>query len=108
MLPYDKDGNIVLTPRKNQEITLKGYYRAPAEFHTDAQNARFYATTKQKITVIEDEESITRDPKTKVELDTYVPSTEYAAHAFGDWWYCTEEKSFPLDNKIFSIKGVVM
>lgn len=94
MLPYDKDGNVVLTPRKNQEITLKGYYRAPAEYHTDAQNAKFYTTTKQKITVTEDEETVTRDPKTKTELDTYVPSTDYSEYSFGDWWYCTEEEKY--------------
>lgn len=51
MLPYNKDGKVVLTPRKNQEITLKGFYRAPAEYHSDVQNARYYATTKQRITV---------------------------------------------------------
>lgn len=51
ILPYNKEGNITLTPKKNQEITLKGFYRAPAEYHSDAQNARYYATTKQQITV---------------------------------------------------------
>lgn len=55
VLPYNKDGNIVLTPRKNQEITLKGFYRAPAEYHSDAQNARFYSTTKRKCTFIKTE-----------------------------------------------------
>lgn len=55
ILPYNKEGNITLTPKKNQEITLKGFYRAPAAYHSDAQNARFYATTKKKITVTESE-----------------------------------------------------
>ena len=55
ILPYNKDGNITLTPRKNQEITLKAFYRAPKAFHSDAQNARFYATAKQKITVLTEE-----------------------------------------------------
>lgn len=58
ILPYNKEGNITLTPRKNQEITLKGFYRAPAAFHSDAQNARFYATTKKRITVTESETRI--------------------------------------------------
>lgn len=52
MLPYNKDGKITLTPKKNQEITLKGFYRAPQEYHSDAQNARFYATTKKTVEVI--------------------------------------------------------
>lgn len=50
ILPYNKEGNITLTPKKNQEITLKGFYRAPDKYHSDAQNARFYATTKKSIT----------------------------------------------------------
>jgi hypothetical protein len=49
ILPYDKSGKIVLTPRKNQEITLKGYYRAPAKYCSDSRNPRFYATAQQKI-----------------------------------------------------------
>lgn len=51
ILPYDKSGLPVLTPRKNQEITLKGFYRAPKEYHSEAQAARYYATTKKRITV---------------------------------------------------------
>lgn len=51
ILPYNKDGVVTLTPKKNQEITLKGYYRAPVAYHSDTQNARFYATTKQKIKI---------------------------------------------------------
>lgn len=50
ILPYNKDGKIVLTPRKNEEVTLKGFYRAPMQFHSDAQIPRFYATTKRTIT----------------------------------------------------------
>lgn len=57
VLPYDVNGNITLTPRKNQQITLKCFYRAPDVYNSDAQNERFYATTKQKITVTK---SITR------------------------------------------------
>ena len=55
ILPYNKEGNITLTPKKNQEITLKGFYRAPAEYHSDKQNARFYATTKKKVTAVRTE-----------------------------------------------------
>lgn len=51
MLPYDENDKVILTPKKNQRITLKGYYRAPYKYHSDAQNARFYATTKKKIEV---------------------------------------------------------
>ena len=49
ILPYDNAGKVLLTPRKNQQFTLKGYYRAPDEYHSDAQNPRFYVTTKKKI-----------------------------------------------------------
>ena len=53
ILPYDKSGKVVLTPRRNQEITLKGYYRAPEAYHSDAQNPRFYGTTKKQINTTE-------------------------------------------------------
>ena len=51
VIPYDRTGSITLTPRKNQEITLKAYYRAPSAYYSDAQNARYYATTSKKIIV---------------------------------------------------------
>ena len=47
ILPYSEDGKIVLTPRKNQEITLKGFYRAPDSYISDLKSGRFYATTKK-------------------------------------------------------------
>lgn len=58
ILPYGKDGLPVLTPRKNQEITLKGFYRAPAEYHSEAQVARYYATSKKRVTVNGTEEAL--------------------------------------------------
>ena len=70
MLPYNKEGNIVLTPKKNQEITLKGFYRAPQAYHSDAQNARFYATTKKKITTSETQTVY------KVDANGYYEDTE--------------------------------
>lgn len=62
VLPYDKDGKVTLTPRKNQEITLKGYYRAPRTYHSDAQNARYYATTKRKFNATERQTIIREHP----------------------------------------------
>ena len=56
VLPYGKDGLPILTPRKNQEITLKGFYRAPRAYHSAAQVARYYATTKKRITIKDTEE----------------------------------------------------
>lgn len=52
MLPYGKDNlnRPVLTPRKNQDIVIKAYFRAPENYYSDVNNARFYATTKKKIT----------------------------------------------------------
>ena len=52
VVPYDENG-IVLTPRKNQTLTLKGYYRAPIKYHSDAETPRVYATTKQTIDATE-------------------------------------------------------
>lgn len=49
IIPYDKDNKPCLTPRKNQEITLKGFYRAPAAFHSDTEQPKYYATTKKRI-----------------------------------------------------------
>lgn len=50
ILPYDTTGNPVLTPRKNQEVVLKGYYRAPAKYvsntTTDVITERYYDTKK--------------------------------------------------------------
>lgn len=88
ILPYDKSEKVVLTPRKNQEITLKAYFRAPAQYHSDAQNARFYTTTKKRIQPTG--ESTPRDPKTINELNMYVLAP-YTDNNFGDWWYCYEE-----------------
>lgn len=51
ILPYDSNGNVLLTPRKNQSVTLKCYYRAPEVFHSNATLPRFYATTKKRIEV---------------------------------------------------------
>lgn len=81
IITYDKAGeNIVLTPRKNQEITLKGYYRAPAEFHTDREMAQFYPTAKIK------------ELETKAEIDALV-ATDYK---YGNWWYCKEDEHYYL------------
>jgi hypothetical protein len=78
MLPYDKDGKEpVLTPRRNQEITLKGYYRAPSKYHTAKEQAQYYATTKQG------------EVETAAELPT--PATEYK---YGDWWYVKSTKTY--------------
>lgn len=81
IITYDKAGeNIVLTPRKNQEVTLKGYYRAPAEFHTDREMAQFYPTTK-----IEELETL-------AEINALV-ATDYK---YGNWWYCKENEYYYL------------
>lgn len=94
VLPYDNSGNITLTPRKNQEITLKAYYRAPEKFYTDVAKGTYYATTKQYIEVTTTDgngvvNTIKRDPKDKTELPVDV-----SAYSFGNWWYCTEEKQY--------------
>lgn len=79
MLAYDKDGTKpVLTPRKNQEITLKGYYRAPEEYHTDKENAQFYATTK------------IAEVETAAELD----GVNLDEHSYGDWWFIKSTEDY--------------
>lgn len=83
ILPYDKSGNITLTPRKNQEITLKGFYRAPRAYHSDAQEPRFYATTKQKITVTEQVISFKQDEYGKYE-DTHGNSITFGYITVGE------------------------
>lgn len=76
ILPYDKDGNIVLTPRKNQEITLKAFYRAPSEYHSDTENMKYYVTTKKgEVEEVED-------------LDNIIPEN------YGDWWYVTSTQEY--------------
>ena len=62
IIPYGVDGKVALTPRKNQEITLKGYYRAPSKYYSDAQNPRSYATTKKQITVSETISRLKEEP----------------------------------------------
>lgn len=86
ILPYGNDNKITLTPRKNQQITLKGYYRAPERYHSDIENARFYATTKKKITV----DGVERDPVDATELANIVAND----YNYGDWWYCTNTKEY--------------
>lgn len=47
IIPYDaKTDEPVLTPRKNQEVVLKGYYRAPEKYISDLINGRYYPTKK--------------------------------------------------------------
>ena len=104
IVPYDNSGQITLTPRKNQDITLKAYYRAPDEYYTDVARGTYYATTKQylEITTTNADGSTTiekRDPKTLQELEEYNGKTEeiaasYSDYAFGSWWYCTDEKQY--------------
>lgn len=94
ILPYDNTGKVTLTPRKNQEITLKAYYRAPENFYTDVAKGTYYATTKQYIEVSTTDASgtvvtIKRDPKNASELP--IDLTNYT---FGNWWYCSEEKQY--------------
>lgn len=74
VIPYDKNGEIALTPRKNQQITLKGYFRAPKAYYSEADEARYYATAKQ--------EDITKE-----ELDA-LDANEYE---YGNWWHVTDE-----------------
>lgn len=100
MLPYDKEGNLpVLTPRKNQEITLKGFYRAPKTYHSDTKNAKFYATTKQRVTVTVDDKTETRDPKNLDELKRLVNVNNFK---YGDWWYCSEEEKYYMVQPFFT------
>lgn len=104
ILPYDSTGKVTLTPRKNQELTLKAYYRAPDEYYTDVAKGTYYATAKQYIevsTTAEDDTVTTekRDPKTLDELEKFCGKTEekladYSSYAFGSWWYCTDEKQY--------------
>ena len=78
ILPYDNTGKIILTPRKNQEVTLKAYYRAPEEYYTDANKPRYYATTKI-------------NELTKAEIDAITDPKQYS---FGSWWYATDTKKY--------------
>lgn len=94
VIPYDSSGQVTLTPRKNQELTLKAYYRAPDEYYTDVARGTYYSTAKQYIedTTTDDDGTVTttkRDPKDKTELPADVSS-----YAFGSWWYCTDEKQY--------------
>ena len=93
IIPYNKDTNDpILTPRKNQEVTLKAFYRSPRTYHSDTKNRKFYATTKQKVTVrLDDDTTEERDPKTFAELEQLVDVNSFK---YGDWWYCTEEESY--------------
>ena len=89
ILPYDNSGKICLTPRKNQEITLKAYYRAPEAFHSNIKNGAFYATTKQWIEEGEDNNKTKRNPTTVEELPTELDNYKY-----GDWWYVEGTKEY--------------
>lgn len=76
ILPYDKFGNIVLTPRKNQEVTLKAFYRAPTAYHSDTENMKYYSTTK------------------KGEVENAEDLDNIALENYGDWWYVTSTKEY--------------
>ena len=99
ILPYDDTGLPVITPRKNQRITFKAFYRAPKEYHSDTENAKYYTTTKQYVIETEtvtDENSgefytveIKRNPKDSSELPTSLTNYKY-----GDWWYVEDIKTY--------------
>lgn len=75
IIPYDATtGNPVLTPRKNQEVVLKGYYRAPAKYISDTVNGRYYPTKKVS--------SLT-------EL-VGKPNADLSSYNFGEWCLYTE------------------
>lgn len=72
IIPYAKDSTRpVLTPRKNQEITLKAFYRMPNKYWSDARNAKFYATTKYAAAF-----------------------SDLANHSYGDWYYDSESGKY--------------
>ena len=91
ILPYDNSGEVCLTPRKNQEITLKAYYRAPEAFHSNIKNGAFYATTKHWFGESEDptEDKNKRNPAKLDELPT-----DLTNYKFGDWWYVEDTKEY--------------
>ena len=93
IIPYSIDTNEpILTPRKNQKVTLKAFYRAPRTYHSDTKNRKFYATTKQRVIVRLDDDTVEeRDPKTLEELKQLVDVDNFK---YGDWWYCTEEENY--------------
>jgi hypothetical protein len=78
ILPYDKNGNIILTPRKNQEVTLKAFYRGPKYYHSDTENMKYYTTTKKgEVEEVKDLNSITPEN-------------------YGDWWYVTSTQEYHM------------
>ena len=93
IIPYDKQGKPVLTPKQNEEVVLKGYYRAPEVYHSDLQNGRFYSTkqaTKKDdagniipLTFKELQDTISKDGK---------PDADYG---FGTWCKVVEESPYP-------------
>ena len=98
IIPYGDDGKPVITPRKNQRITFKAYYRAPTEYHSDAENEKYYTTTKQFIVETSTEtddntgEEYTvetkRNPKTVDEIKLA------ETNKYGDWWYVEDEAKY--------------
>lgn len=89
IIPYNKEGtNIVLTPRKNQELTLKGYYRAPVEYHSAAEQAKYYTTTKQG-----DVEEIKDLP------------TDLKNYNYGDWWFVKKDSTYRMVMPVFDSGG---
>lgn len=102
IIPYDEEGEYpVLTPRKNQRITLKAYYRAPRTYTSDKKYKQFYTTTKQYISVLNDKGELEeRNPETEAELRENVTDTLVAAHNYGDWWVCTKQEKDKEGNDI--------
>ena len=124
IIPYDKNGAPALTPRKNQEITLKGFYRAPVEYHSNREISSFYATAQQKIDEYYETADISFNSlKVYYELDgtnytetedtAFDPEKTYYEHRtrdpktwdeiaditvtsadYGNWWYCTDEENY--------------
>ena len=86
IIPYDKNGEVVLTPARGEEITLKGYYRAPKVYHSDLQNGRFYST--KRATFDGDGVSV---PLTYTELlATIVDGKASERFGYGTWCQVTD------------------
>jgi hypothetical protein len=48
IIPYNEDGQPVLSPKLNDTVTLTAYYNAPSEYRSSEFQIKTYATTEQK------------------------------------------------------------
>ena len=96
VIPYDKStGTVVLNPQKNDMLTLKAYYTAPQKYISTEFQAKYYATSYQKIEYTDSDGQIEEaDPKFVTDLENWVTEKGADSFSIGTWWHVADTTQY--------------